>query len=67
MNLDYGALIKQCREEFGLTQQDLADRVGVHRVTIIQAERDADCIKFGTMQKILYELFLQIDIQKWKP
>jgi len=67
MTVDYAALIRTRRQDLGMTQRELAERVGVHRVTIIQAERDADCIKFGTMQKILYELFLQIDIQKWKP
>jgi transcriptional regulator with XRE-family HTH domain len=35
-----GPVLKEAREKAGLTQQDLADRAGVHRVYVSMLERD---------------------------
>lgn len=62
MAINYGTLIKTRRTELGLTQKELAERVGCHRTLIGLAERDAGHLKFATFQKILYELYLNINI-----
>ena len=62
MTIDYGTLIKTRRTELGITQKELAERVGCHRTLIMQAEKDANHLKFGTFQKIIYELYLNIEI-----
>ncbi|WP_181686907.1 helix-turn-helix transcriptional regulator [Halorhabdus salina] len=37
--MDFETTIKKCREDAGLTQAELADRVGVTRQTILYVEK----------------------------
>jgi len=37
------ALLRQAREQCGLTAADLAERVGLHRVTVANYERGMHC------------------------
>lgn len=45
--------LREMREEIGLTQQELADKSGVSRVTISFIEnRKYDCVKTDTLVKL---------------
>lgn len=35
----FGTLVQQARKRAGLTQQELADRTGLHRTTVVNWER----------------------------
>lgn len=62
MTIDISTIIKTRRQELGITQDELANRCGCHRTTIIKAEQDMLSMKFSLLQAILYELYLKIDI-----
>lgn len=66
--MSYGKRIKEARKEAGLTQQELAERLGISSVNISQFENDKRNPKFETLSKIasaigisIYEL---IDLQE---
>ena len=48
----YGKRIKRLRKRLGLTQEKLAKRLRVHRVTLAQWERDASIPHLPTWEKI---------------
>lgn len=54
---DYGKEIARklrgLRAENALSQQELADKMGVHRATIIKYETDASGMKLETLKEIL--------------
>lgn len=49
-----GAMIKGCRLERGITQQDLADRINVSRHTIINIERGDPKVSVGVAFEAAY-------------
>jgi transcriptional regulator with XRE-family HTH domain len=44
--------LRRVRESRLLTQQELADRSGVHRVTIASLETTSDAARFSTVRKL---------------
>lgn len=44
-----GAQLKELRKEIGLTQQQLADKLGISRVNYTRYETDAVCPDFDTL------------------
>jgi putative transcriptional regulator len=53
--------IKELRAERGMTQQDLADRVGVTRQTVIAIEQDKYSPSLETAFKVAIELGVPIE------
>lgn len=51
---DLGAMIKGCRLERGITQQDLADRINVSRYTVIAIERGDPKVSVGVIFEAAY-------------
>ena len=49
-----GSMIKGCRLERGITQQDLADRINVSRYTIIAIERGNPKVAVGVIFEAAY-------------
>ena len=47
-----GVILRQAREEAGLTQEELADRVGTQKTAISRIENHAEDIKLSTIQKV---------------
>jgi len=45
-----GAGIKQCRKALGLKQSELAERLGVHPLTVSRWERDAGSIPHASAE-----------------
>lgn len=48
-----GALIKQARKEQGLTQEELAEKIGTSKGNISRIENNAKDVRFSTIQKII--------------
>lgn len=58
--MSYGKKIKEARKSAGLTQQQLADRLGVSFVNISQYENDKRNPKYETLKKIANALGISI-------
>jgi HTH-type transcriptional regulator/antitoxin HipB len=57
-----GAILRQAREEAGLTQEELADRVGTQKTAISRIENHAEDIKLSTIQKVAKALGKNLEI-----
>jgi transcriptional regulator with XRE-family HTH domain len=54
----FGIRLKRLREAAGLTQQDLADRAGMHRFGVAKLERDERQPSWATVQALAKSLGL---------
>jgi DNA-binding XRE family transcriptional regulator len=57
-----GVILRQAREEAGLTQEELADRVGTQKTAISRIENHAEDIKLSTIQKVAKALGKSLEI-----
>ena len=57
-----GILLKQAREEAGLTQEELATQVGTQKTAISRIENHAQDIKLSTIQKVAKALGKNLEI-----
>jgi HTH-type transcriptional regulator/antitoxin HipB len=57
-----GVILRQAREEAGLTQEELADRVGTRKTAISRIENHAEDIKLSTIQKVAKALGKSLEI-----
>jgi HTH-type transcriptional regulator / antitoxin HipB len=57
-----GVILRQAREEAGLTQEQLADRVGTQKTAISRIENHAEDIKLSTIQKVAKALGKSLEI-----
>lgn len=48
-----GVLIQQARRKKGLTQQELADKVGTNKAYISRVENDIKDVRLSTLQRIV--------------
>ena len=51
-----GIMLKMAREEAGLTQQQLAERLNIQKTAISRIENHAEDIKLSTLEKIAQAL-----------
>ena len=56
-----GERIKKCRQELGLTQEDLAGRLGIGRSSMATYERGAEAPPYGRLIRIANELNVSTD------
>jgi len=64
---DIGALIKDRRSSLKLSQQDLAARVGVTRLWVVQLEKGKTTAQIGLVLRALKELGVLIDVSARPP
>jgi len=57
-----GVILRQAREDAGLTQEELADRVGTQKTAISRIENHAEDIKLSTIQKVAKALGKSLEI-----
>ncbi|MBU2497976.1 MAG: helix-turn-helix domain-containing protein [Proteobacteria bacterium] len=57
-----GVILRQAREDAGLTQEELADRVGTQKTAISRIENHAEDIKLSTIQKVAKALGKNLEI-----
>jgi len=55
-DLEIGVLLRQAREEAGLTQEQLADRINTKKAAISRLENHAEDIKLSTLQRVAHAL-----------
>ena len=58
-----GALLKQAREEAGLTQQELAARLNTKKSAISRIENHAEDIKLSTLEKFANALGKELRLE----
>jgi HTH-type transcriptional regulator/antitoxin HipB len=59
---DLGLLIREHRKKLGLDQQELAKKVGVSRLWVIEIEKGKPRAEIGLVMRTLLALDLQLDI-----
>ena len=57
-----GVILRQARKEAGLTQEELADRVGTRKTAISRIENHAEDIKLSTIRKVAKALGKNLEI-----
>ena len=55
-DFEIGILLRQAREDAGLTQEELAERIHTKKTAISRLENHADDIKLSTLQKVAHAL-----------
>jgi y4mF family transcriptional regulator len=56
-------LVRERRTELGLTQEELAGVIGVHRAFVSQFERGKTTVRFGLALRLIQALGLEVDIR----
>lgn len=59
--MNFGNILKKLREERGLTQSDLADKLNIARPTLTKYERNEREPKFGTLLKVAEFFNVSVD------
>lgn len=60
-NLDLGQKIKECREIAGLTQLNLANRMGLSRTSVTNIEKGNQKISLFSLYSVAFELGVNIE------
>lgn len=60
--LKVGVLLRQAREQAGLTQEELAVKVGTKKTAISRLENHAQDVKLSTIQKVARALGKNLEI-----
>jgi CheY-like chemotaxis protein len=56
----FGTTIKSKRSELGLSQEELADRAGLHRTYVSDVERGTRNVSLGSIEKLAHALGLSV-------
>jgi transcriptional regulator with XRE-family HTH domain len=56
----FGIALRRAREEQGVSQEQLAERAGLHRTYIGQVERGEKNISIGNMEHLAHAVGLQV-------
>lgn len=64
---DIGALIRDRRSGLGWTQEELARRVGVSRLWVVQLEKGKPTAQIGLALRALKELGVELDASSSSP
>lgn len=60
--LELCAFVRQARQQAGLTQAQLADRIGVRRLWVVRFEKGTAEVEFGTVMRALRALGIALDV-----
>ncbi len=63
LDFEIGVLLKQAREAAGLTQEQLADRIGAKKTAISRLENHADDIRLSTLRKVSNALGRRLELR----
>ena len=62
-DFEIGVLLRQAREAAGLTQEQLADRIGTKKTAISRLENHAEDIKLSTLRKVTDALGRRLELR----
>ncbi|MBX3295932.1 MAG: helix-turn-helix transcriptional regulator [Acidobacteria bacterium] len=57
-----GVMIQEARKKKGLTQQQLADKIGVNKAYISRVENDIKDVRYSTLRKIVTGLGGELEL-----
>jgi len=57
-----GVVLKQAREDAGLSQSELAQKIGTQKTSISRIENHAEDIKLSTLEKVALALGRQLKV-----
>jgi HTH-type transcriptional regulator/antitoxin HipB len=57
-----GVILKQAREDAGLSQSELAQKIGTQKTSISRIENHAEDIKLSTLEKVALALGRQLKV-----
>ena len=60
---ELGNIIRDHRKKSGLTQQDLAEMVGVGKTVVYDLEKGKDTVKISTLLRILKGLNIKVKLE----
>lgn len=60
--LELSAFVRQARQQAGLTQAQLAERIGVRRLWVVRFEKGTAEVEFGTVMRALRALGIALDV-----
>jgi DNA-binding XRE family transcriptional regulator len=58
-----GVLLRQAREEAGLTQDDLARRTATHKSAISRLENHAEDVRLSTVERVAHALGKRVKLE----
>ena len=61
---DFGPLVAERREALGMSQAELASRVGTSREWVVRMERDSHAVTAFRLMRVLTELKLTLDVDE---
>ncbi len=61
-DFEIGVLLRQAREAAGLTQDELAERIGTKKTAISRMENHAEDIKLSTLRKVTHALGRRLEL-----
>jgi transcriptional regulator with XRE-family HTH domain len=61
---DIGAVVREIRTQHGLTQAELASKIGASRHSVIRLEQGASGVELGTALKALHALGAALQVIK---
>ena len=61
-DFEIGVLLRQAREAAGLTQEELAKRIGTRKTAISRLENHAEDIKLSTLRKVTRALGRRLEL-----
>jgi len=62
-NLKLSHMLQEARKNAGLTQEELANKIGTKRSAISRMEKHAKDLKVSTLEKVATALGLKVNIQ----
>jgi HTH-type transcriptional regulator / antitoxin HipB len=62
-DFEIGALLRQAREEAGITQEELADRIHTQKTNISRLERHAEDVKLSTLRRVAEALGKRVELK----
>ena len=61
-DFEIGVLLRRAREAAGLTQEELAERIGTKKTAISRMENHAEDIKLSTLRKVTHALGRRLEL-----
>lgn len=63
MSFEIGSIVKNKRREFGITQQELANKAGVGLNFVYQLEKNKRTVQLNCVEQVLDALDIELSIQ----
>jgi ribosome-binding protein aMBF1 (putative translation factor) len=62
-DFEIGVILRQAREDAGMTQEDLANRIHTQKTNISRLERHAEDVKLSTLRRVARALGKRVELK----